>query len=857
MKKALLRARRFGFALPITLLAAVGGACGAPNDDGPNASVDQRVWNPPPGGGYASDGRKDIVWKHGWKQNGLWKDADADPQLSLWHYHSDTTVDMSVVAADASNLTPIAEADFWGDHSKGLLLCGMTSQDCWAWKILGATVIGKEHVGSKGATWTFAGTYDLDGDGRSDVVWLDPSTGVHTWLMNGGQHRQVDSNPGTARYPIGVGALDGVSPYLVQVDDLASTVSAVRLTSAGTTAGAEQSIGSIPSGWHPIPGGVSDVDGDGKADIFWQHDDFAGPDSGLISMWLMDGIVPRAFPTPARGTYPWTVAEIADYDGDRRADLLWRNTSTGEVSIWFFDPSVNVRDFARIGGADCSWSIAANRGSYVTRSCAPLAGPPSADRPAPLAGAPSVTSLLIVAPRSFAAALAPLVAHKNAVGTPAFVVAIEDVRALPPTSGRDDAAKLKSVLAYAAKGLGMRYVMLAGDASVIPTQKYAITDLESDPTTQWTGYYYEPTDFYYANLFRSSVQGGARDTFSDWDADGDGKYDHANGPYTPPGQDNVTFNPDKVDAYADIAVGRLNAHVASDLTTYVASVIRYESMVQATPLAARQTFFADGEYGTSVGISESVISPFNAAVVARTGSAPASIRKLGVWFADQAAWNAAAQPGWTLSTTGTADIVASFGSWQWMTYTGHGGPSGWGEAYELRMGAVPYVSGTPPIVYVSGCETATLRTGTVGEDYYGVDGKHHFINADTTTRTAFDNAQGVVVPYPVVFVEPSLYDDPANYTPALQRARISWMTLKGSAIAYIGSTQTTQDNKPARLQKYLMVAYANGASTLGDAFVAGQRGYLADPVDRGSYFGDPRVFLNYMELIGDPSLQIR
>lgn len=30
----------------------------------------------------------------------------------------------------------------------------------------------------------------------------------------------------------------------------------------------------------------------------------------------------------------WTIAGIGDVDGDEKADLVWRNTSTGDVAVW-------------------------------------------------------------------------------------------------------------------------------------------------------------------------------------------------------------------------------------------------------------------------------------------------------------------------------------------------------------------------------------------------------------------------------------------------------------------------------------------------------------------------------------------
>jgi hypothetical protein len=82
-------------------------------------------------------------------------------------------------------------------------------------------------------TWTIGGMGDLNGDGKSDIVWRNNDGTVAIWLMNG------------AEPPSGA------------------------IIENGQTM------------WTPVQ--IGDFNGDGKADIIWRHR------NGDLAIWLMDG----------------------------------------------------------------------------------------------------------------------------------------------------------------------------------------------------------------------------------------------------------------------------------------------------------------------------------------------------------------------------------------------------------------------------------------------------------------------------------------------------------------------------------------------------------------------------------------
>ncbi len=70
-------------------------------------------------------------------------------------------------------------------------------------------------------------------------------------------------------------------------------------------------------GWSVI--GVGNFDGDGKADLLWRRSD----NTGEPHVWLLDGAKVASdisLPPPAPG---WSVIGVGDFNGDGKADLLW------------------------------------------------------------------------------------------------------------------------------------------------------------------------------------------------------------------------------------------------------------------------------------------------------------------------------------------------------------------------------------------------------------------------------------------------------------------------------------------------------------------------------------------------------
>ena len=99
----------------------------------------------------------------------------------------------------------------------------------------------------------------------------------------------------------------------------------------------------------------NDLDGDGKGDLVWRN-----TSTGDVAVWLMNGLTVGSTGFPGGVPTEWTIADVADVDGDGNADLVWRNTSTGDVAVWLMN-GLTVGSTGFPGGVPTEWTIAGVR----------------------------------------------------------------------------------------------------------------------------------------------------------------------------------------------------------------------------------------------------------------------------------------------------------------------------------------------------------------------------------------------------------------------------------------------------------------------------------------------------------------
>ncbi|MCA1654765.1 MAG: FG-GAP-like repeat-containing protein, partial [Sphingomonadales bacterium] len=175
---------------------------------------------------------------------------------------------------------------------------------------------------------------DFNGDGRSDILWRNDGGQLSNWLGNAsGGFASNDSNAfanvPTSWHIAGTGDFNGDHHVDVLWRNDNGAFSDWLANGSGGFAGNDaNAFTNVPVSWHVA--GTGDFNGDGRADVLWRND------NGQLSDWLATasgGFTPNDANAGASVPVSWHVVGTGDFNGDGRADILWRNDN-GQLSDW-------------------------------------------------------------------------------------------------------------------------------------------------------------------------------------------------------------------------------------------------------------------------------------------------------------------------------------------------------------------------------------------------------------------------------------------------------------------------------------------------------------------------------------------
>jgi hypothetical protein len=268
---------------------------------------------------FTGDGKADLVWHN-----------EATAQNELWWMfgaqHTNTT-------ALTTNPDPQAQiqsvGDLNGDEQPDLIWRNPATGQNSVWMMSGMQIARTGQLEARSdPRWSIGGVADIDDDGQDDVVWHNDATGANEiWFQNETAHTGTFALPST---PDGNWGLHG----------------------------------------------AADFTRDGKPDLF-----FHNRETGENSIWVMDDARPSSMTsnglTETSSASHWSArapratmkameaqadtnlvpAQIVDLNGDDQPDIVWRNTTTGENSVWLMSGTSHVATQAVDPQPDPNWSI--------------------------------------------------------------------------------------------------------------------------------------------------------------------------------------------------------------------------------------------------------------------------------------------------------------------------------------------------------------------------------------------------------------------------------------------------------------------------------------------------------------------
>ena len=229
-----------------------------------------------------------LIWQH--QTNGsisLWRMAGTEQVQGL-------ALTPSRVAD--TNWKIVGTGDFNNDGQQDLLWHHQTQGWVSVWFMDGTRMIAGVSLNPDrvaDTNWKVVATGDFNGDGQRDILWQHSTNGLlATWLMNGTM------------------LMDG------------------RLLTPGHIADAN---------WRMV--GSGDFNGDGMTDIVWQNT------FGYLCVWLMNGstLLEGVWLNPNQvADTNWKIRAVSDVNGDGQADLIWQHVTTGAIAAWMMSGTTQI-----------------------------------------------------------------------------------------------------------------------------------------------------------------------------------------------------------------------------------------------------------------------------------------------------------------------------------------------------------------------------------------------------------------------------------------------------------------------------------------------------------------------------------
>src|SRR5579871_165031 len=304
---------------------------------------------------------------------------------------------------------------------------------------------------------------------------------------------------------------------------------------------------------------------------------------------------------------------------------------------------------------------------------------------------------LIVAPKRFLFQLTEYAAYKRRQ-LPTSVVTLESI--LNDSTGVDDPEKLKRYLYTAWKERHLGYVLLVGDADLMPV-RYMVLDRVTPAAFDYAFY---PSDLYYSDLAHPDG------SFDNWNAHADGFHAGYFGEVRGEKNKQDPINYDQITYHPVIAVGRWPVNTPEELRTCIQKTMKYESGVLSGNKPGMRTLglYNVGGWVDARGFMDGLAKRM-----------PASWQVAKYYYTDAQRNDHTPKPN---ESNLYALLNAGVGI---LCHAGHGSDDTWFNCCSVAHLDHVQNADRLPVMISAGCSTARFATLPPYEPYVDVDGKAH------------------------------------------------------------------------------------------------------------------------------------
>ena len=287
----------------------------------------------------------DVVWRSQ-------VEGQSNTQLGYWRFNGTEYLGSTTIGGTIDSRWSVeTTGDFDGngvedfiwydkvDHSYAVWYMGQSAGPVGAFLTAGGTPIKLSKQ-----DWTVVGAQDIDGDGKAELLWQNKDlSSIVYWKLGA---TVTDFKVSVTGFSLNlltpnkwkvssVGDFDGDGTIDLLLRDMTiGNTAFASIRNQQLTPLVSHSFTGIGTNW--IVEGVGDFDGDRTADLLWRN-----TDSGKLVMWRMSAL--STVESQDWGAFniaqTWQVVGVEDFDGDGKADILWRNVDLtsalrGELSLW-------------------------------------------------------------------------------------------------------------------------------------------------------------------------------------------------------------------------------------------------------------------------------------------------------------------------------------------------------------------------------------------------------------------------------------------------------------------------------------------------------------------------------------------